>query len=98
MFGTLDGDCSIVSAPWFSRYFVGSNDPWQALAQRLFNFDNCRWTDRAVAVTAFSGLHATFGLENLFFDLIQYSRDGSVHVGRNFGAMVEIMPRFDVCF
>ena len=85
----------------FAATSFDANDSWQFLARELPRFRRRSRRDdvgSVVAVAPLACVTRAFVLQDLLFDLVEHRGDRRVHVGRNFLAMIKIMPRFDIHF
>jgi hypothetical protein len=89
----------IIDAHRFRSDFILPDDPRQALTEYLFDLEDRSGRDDLalmVIVVALSPNKTLFILQNLLFDFVHCSRNGRIHIRRNFFSMVKIPAGLDV--
>jgi hypothetical protein len=91
-------DSSIIDAHRFRSDFVLPDDPRQALTEYFFDLNDRSGRDdlALIVVVALSPNKTLFILQNLLLDFVHCSRNGRVHIRRNFFGMVKIPAGLDV--
>jgi hypothetical protein len=92
-------DSSIIDAHRFRCDFILTDDPRQTLTDYFFDLEDRSGRDDLtfmVIVMALPCDQTLFILQNLLFDLVHCSRNGRVHVCRNFFGVVKIATGLDI--
>jgi hypothetical protein len=99
--GTANLYRGVIDAHRLGSHLVRANNSGQVLSKEFFDFDERGGGDDLpafVVVVPLASYATLLVSENLFLDLVNYRRDGGVHIRRDFLAMVKITSRLDVHF